>query len=237
MNARTVLTAALVLLMGVSATAASAQLTWEAGFKGGLGLGKLRGDTGFSESFSDGTNTVDITGDISDFRTGFAGGGFLTARINDSFGIRLEALFTQRGGTGPLDVAVNGSPAGTADVTFKLDYFEIPLLAVGSFPAGARSKFNLFGGPAVAFKTSANLRVEAQGVADEQDIGDTVESTDFGFTAGAGVSIAATERVSFVIDGRYTLGLSKIPNTGEDLKNNNLVFMAGISFPLTGSGY
>ena len=229
------LVAAVVGLLCLSAGTAAAQLTWEAGFRGGLGLGKIRGDTGFSESSSDGSgNTIDVTGDIKDFRIAFGAGAFVTAKINDSFGVRLEALYVQKGGKGPVDVYFNGTLAGTADITFKLDYVELPLLAVASFPAGTSAKVNLFGGPAVAVKTGANLRAEAQGQSDETDIGDTIESTDFGFAVGAGVAIVASPRLNILIDGRATLGLSKVPTTGEDIKNTNLLFTAGLSFPLGG---
>jgi opacity protein-like surface antigen len=222
------------LLVCLIAGSAAAQVTWETGFKGGLGFGKLRGDTQVAEVVDPGPPVIALSGDLNGFRTGFAGGAFVTARITEAFGIRLEALYAQKGGKGTVTVTQDGSPVGTATFTFKLDYFEVPVLAVGSFPAGAKAKVNVFGGPAVAFKARANVRAEAQGVSDQQDIGDSVESTDFGIAAGAGVSFAASERTNIVIDGRYTLGLSKVDKGGTDLKNGGLVFLAGLSFPLGG---
>lgn len=223
------------LLMCLTAGPVAAQVTWEAGFKVGLGLGKLRGDTGFSETLIDGGSTIVLSGDIGDFRTAFTGGAFANAMFTDAFGVRLEVLYAQRGGKGPVSLTIDGNPAGTVDVTFKHDYIEIPIMAVGSFPAGSKARLNVFGGPAVAFNTGAKVRVEAQGVSDETDNSDTVESTDFGIAAGAGISIAASASANIVIDGRYTLGLSKVPTTGEDLKNSSLAFMAGVSFPLGGA--
>jgi opacity protein-like surface antigen len=235
MNARVVVATVIGLLLCLTAGLSAAQPTWEIGVKGGVGLAKLTGDTGLNASFTDGVDTIDLTGDIGDSRTGFTGGGFAAAQFSEAFGLRLEVLYAQKGGKGPLNVAFNGNPAGTADVTFKLDYIELPILAVGTFPAGSGSRVNVFGGPTIAFNTGSNIKTEAQGQSDEQDIGDTVEGTDFGFAAGAGLKFAATPKMNIVVDGRYTFGFSKIPTTGEDIKNGGMSFMAGLSFPLGGS--
>ena len=186
MKARVLVIALVGILVCLSGRPAAAQVRWEAGFKGGVGLGKLTGDTGFSVSFTDGVDTFAFSGDISDYRTGFVGGGFATGNFSDAFGIRLEVLYAQKGGTGSVVVTFNGAPAGSADITFKLDYLEIPILGVASFPAGSATKMNVLGGPVVAFNTSAKLKAESQGQSNEQDISD-VESTDFGFAVGAGV--------------------------------------------------
>jgi len=235
MSKRSIAFAMVGIMVCLTAGPVAAQVKWNAGFKGGVGLAKITGDTGFSDSISDGVNTLDFFGDFGDKRTGLTGGGFVTADVNESFGIRLELLYAQKGGTGKLNVNLNGIPAGTADMTFKLDYFEIPALLVGTFPTSGGTKFNVFGGPVLAFNTGAKFKLEFQGQSDEQDIGDSVESTDFGLAIGAGVKIPASPGVGIVIDGRYTLGLSKFPKTGEDNKNSDLVFMAGLSFPLGGA--
>lgn len=226
------------LLSCLAVAPVAAGVTWEAGFKGGLGLGKLSGDTGINDVITDGGVTVIFSGDIGDPRTGFSGGGFANARISDAFGIRLEVLYAQKGGKGPVDVTVDGTPAGTADITFKVNYVEIPLLAVGSFPVGARAMVDVFGGPTVAFKAGAKLRAEVQGQGDETDIGSDIKGTDFGIAAGAGIRLFASQRMSIVLEGRHTLGLVNILDAagGPSLKNRALAFTAGIAFPLGGRG-
>lgn len=214
----------------------AAQTKWSGGIKGGVSLAQISGDTGFTDTFTDGVNIIDLFGDVGDTRTGFIGGGFVTADVNEKFGIRAELLYAQKGGAGTLNVNVNSAPAGTADLTFKLDYIEIPVLLVGTFPTQGSTKISVFGGPAVAFNTSSKLKFDVQGQTDEQDIGDSVESTDFGLAVGAGVSFPASARARIVIDGRYNFGFSKFPKSGEDLKNRDLVFMAGFSFPFGAGG-
>jgi hypothetical protein len=212
---------------------AAAQLTWEAGVKGGVGLAKLTGDTESTETIG----TVTVTENADSYRTGFSGGGFATAKITKDFGIRLEALYSQKGGKGTFTYD-DGVSTVNGDLTYKLDYFEVPLLAVGTFAAGTKTMIDVFGGPVLGFKTGANLLLEADGQEDETDIGDEVKGTDFGFAVGAGLTILAHPKANVVIDGRYTFGLSEVPESAPEdfnLKNSDIVFMAGVSFPL-GSG-
>ena len=118
---------------------------------------------------------------------------------------------------------------------FKLDYFEFPLLAVGSFPAGEKVRIDLFGGPTLAFNTSAKIRLEFLGEEEDDDIKSDTKSTDFGVAVGAGLTILAGESVNVVLDGRYTIGLTNwvdVENATDEIKNNSLAFMAGLSFPI-----
>jgi len=59
------------------------------------------------------------------------------------------------------------------------------------------------------------------------DIKSTLKSLDFGVVAGAGLDIK-----KFSLDVRYTMGLSKLDNTGAGLELKNGVFgaMLGYSF-------
>ena len=234
MSARSMALAVAGIVMCLAAGPVAAQTKWSGGIKGGVSLAKITGSTAFSGSVTDGVDTIDLFGDIGDYRTGFAGGGFVTADVNEKFGIRAELLYAQKGGAGKLNVNFNGIPAGTSDITFKLDYIEIPVLLVGTFPTQGSTRLSVFGGPTVAFNTSSKLKFETQGQSSEQDIGDSTESTDFGLAFGAGASFAASPRTRIVVDGRYTLGLSKFFTSGEDNKNSAIQLMAGLSFPLGG---
>lgn len=235
MRCRLLLASTLLFLAASFAGTSSAQVQWQLGFKGGLNLGKVTGDTEFSDSFTDpGVGEVEFDGDIDGFRKGFVGGAFATAQVNPRFGVRVEALYAQKGGKGEFDVTVDGSPFGTGDAGYKFDYFEIPILAVGSFPMGETTSFDIFAGPAIAFNMGADGVVELEGEEAEEDFSDEVKGTDFGIAFGAGVTISANETMNVVIDGRYTLGLSEVPEDGDglSLKNQSLAFMAGLSFAI-----
>jgi hypothetical protein len=236
----------------------SAQPSWDLGFKAGLGLTKLSGDdTKGAESiymdlgegwYAEGT----ITEDIGDMKLGFVGGAYATAHINERFGVRLEALYFKKGGEGDnsgqlfvydeFDILM-----GVIDVSGKntvtLDYFEIPLLAVFSFPAGATTTFDVFAGPALAFKTAAEFETEvtlsvegySQTATETVDIGDEVNGTDFGGVLGAGLTFNLTT-VSLFAEARWTFGFTNVPEDDDaDFKNSAFGFMVGLGIPLAGT--
>lgn len=247
-------------------TGASAQ-SLEFGIKAGLGLAKLMGDDatvqecfelepifiGAEIFYLDGC----ITDDVGDTKTGFVGGAYATARINPQFGIRLEALYLQKGGkgkiSGTLDLLDGGfNEVGTVSVTgenkLTLDYVEIPLLAVYSFPLSPTANVDLFAGPAIAFNTKAEFESSATICLDGEcepllsetdDIKDIVKDTDFGGVIGAGFSFKLS-RATLFGEGRWTYGFSEIIDdpsllpgeSNPDLKNSAFAFMLGLQFPL-----
>jgi hypothetical protein len=197
-----------VILALLPLSNAAAQLKWEAGVKGGVSMANLYG--------SDVDNTS--------IKYGAAGGAFVTAQITEMFGVQLEGLYMQKGAkyddTDSTGAAITGK--------LKLDYIEIPLLAVASFKAAEKVMINVYAGPALGILASAKD--------EDVDIKDYVKSTDFGATFGAGFTYDV-ETVKIVVEGRYTLGLVKIDDTDakEDIKNGNFAIMGGFSIPFGSS--
>jgi hypothetical protein len=234
----------------------SAEITWEIGVKAGLGIAKLTGDdTKDTESgeFDLGSGFYGI-GEFSqtfdETKTGFVGGVYATAQINERFGVRLEGLYTQKGGTGKnsggLDIYDPGDEfLGTATLggenTITLDYFEIPLLAVVSFPISPTATFDVFAGPAIAFNTKAEGESEqsltflgdTESSKETVDISDDIEGTDFGGVIGAGVSFDLARVVLFG-EARWTYGFTEIDKSVEawDIKNSAFGFIVGVGIPL-----
>jgi len=69
-------------------------------------------------------------GNPKGFRTGFAAGGLAEIGISNLLSVQLEPKYTQKG-TKFHDITTTNTtptPNGTTDATFKLDYFEIPIL-------------------------------------------------------------------------------------------------------------
>ncbi len=86
----------------------------------------------------------------------------------------------------------------------------------------------LFGGPSIGFnvKAKASASVGDQEITD--DFSDEVESVDYGVVFGAG-----WESGRFLIDARYTWGLSALsndPNDADQAKHRVMSVMAGIRF-------
>ncbi|MEJ2722015.1 MAG: outer membrane beta-barrel protein, partial [bacterium] len=114
------------------------------------------------------------------------------------------------------------------------------LLAVVSFPMSATAAFDLFAGPALSFKTKAEIEqtfiVSAAGQSEsdteKMDIGDDIEGTDFGGVLGAGVTFDLPKMVLFA-EARWTYGFTKIDKADDsDIKNNAFGFMVGVGIPI-----
>jgi opacity protein-like surface antigen len=203
-----ILTVATIFVL-IGTTSAFAQLTWEVGAKGGLSIGDLIGNDASDSLY------------VNSVRTGFAGGAFITANLNKDFAIRLEGLYVQKG--------AKSDDAGDT-YTIKLDYFEIPVLAVIKLPVNEKIEVQGFAGVSFAFNVSAKV---SDG--EEIDIKDDIKSADYGLTVGAGVAYDIGS-AKILLDGRWTYGLNKIDDTTRDLdvKNSDFLIMAGVGIPIGG---
>ena len=91
-----------------------------------------------------------------DYRTGFAGGGFLRIGIYRYFGVEADVLYARKG---IADTATTCSaPLACQLLTYGYteDFVEIPLLFTLAGPTRFAPTF--FAGPAVAFQTSCTFR-------------------------------------------------------------------------------
>jgi hypothetical protein len=194
--------ASLAIALGAG-TAGAQDSGVEFGLKAGLNLASLSGDDVFEE------------GALGN-RTGFSGGLFVGIPVTENFLIQPEVLYSQKG----AHVEAAGEEAA-----IKLDYVEVPVLFKGRFGSGG-AKPSVFAGPAVGFKVTGKTEFEGE----EEDVED-LKSTDFGIVFGAGLDLAAGSG-SFILDVRYTLGLTTIDDTDnpDDVKNGVWSFSVGYAF-------
>jgi hypothetical protein len=234
---------ALSLCVSIS-TPISAEPSFELGVKAGPGITKLTGDdTKVALDYSDSEIDLVVTGNIEESEVRFVVGAFATAMFTDRLGVRVEALYFRKGGKGDLAGEVEIPDYGefplTGEMAMTLTYVEIPLLAVGSLSIGQRTTFEVFAGPALALKTSAEAEVKisvmGESSSEDVDIDDEIKGTDLGGVAGAGLTIDLQGAKVFV-EGRWTRGFTKIDDTPEelDIRNNAIQFMAGVGIPFGG---
>jgi hypothetical protein len=140
--------------------------------------------------------------------TGAAAGVFLSKMLNDMWGVNVEGLFSQK-----------GAKAKVGDEKFKLTYIDVPVLLTLSPKSSGSARFNVHTGPQLSFNTKA----EAQSGDQKVDVKDQIKSTDFGWVLGVGVSGGR-----FSADARYTLGLSKIAEDGDNVKNRVFSILVGV---------
>ena len=179
--------------------------------------GGVKAGVGFATLSEDSSQDVDL-----DKRTGIVAGGFVTWPVGERFAIQLEGLFTQKGAA--------FDQAGFTGTT-KLDYVEVPVLFVSSTAPFRSSGTSLqfFAGPSIAFKVSAKGSTSFDGETMDFDIpDDAIDRFDLSVVAGAGVTFG-----HFLIEGRYTVGLSDINSDASDptkVKNRSLAVLAGVRF-------
>ena len=185
------------------------------GAMGGLNFAKLSGEIPFSGG-----------AEFGQTHTTFVVGGFARLRLSPIFGVEPEILYSRQGS----DAAEYGGIENP--VTVKLDYLEVPVLAVLTVPVRSNSVApSLYAGPALAVRLSCTAEEDpAEGDATE-DCSDDLKSTDFGLVLGGDVEIRLG-RYSLLVGARYELGLTAIDESGDyDVKRRlaSVVVGFGIS--------
>lgn len=160
-----------------------------------------------------GVNLATLTStDDSKMRVGFVAGVEGEYGVAENFGVTAGVLYSMQG--------AKASAAGV-DLTYKLDYINIPILANYYLTKGLAIKAGLQPGLNVTKK----LKAEAGGNSAEKSI-DGVNS----FTLAIPVGISY-EYNSFVLDARYNLGITKAFDEG-DAKHSVFSFTLGYKFGL-----
>jgi hypothetical protein len=182
-------------------------------------------------------------------RTAFGIGGVFGLRLNENVCLELQPMYLQKGGTDKAD-QVN------PDIEWKYSFLEVPTFVKATF--GQEIRPYVMAGPSFGFLLSAEAEGEVGGVVSGQptrtykaDLKDVTKSLDFGFGFGAGFSVPIGANIVFV-DGRYTLGLANILQSGAvewksgedmiegqvsegaELSTRGFQIMVGAAFPIGG---
>ena len=165
-----------------------------------------------------GMNIADLTDeDKSDARIGLAAGAEFEYQVTDIVCVSFGALYSMQGCTGTID-ELDGKDV---DVTFKLDYINIPILANVYVAPGFAVKLGLQ--PAFCI----NNKVKAKSGSNSAE-GDGPDENTFDLSMPIGLSY---EFSNFVIEGRYNFGLTKVYKD-EDSKHSVFQFTVGYKLPL-----
>ena len=162
-----------------------------------------------------GINFSNIYGDDvedNEVRTSFHIGAVAEIKISEKFSIQPEVLYSAQGVTNDQD---------NVDVTLKLDYLNIPVMAKYYVAKG----FSLEAGPQLGFLLSAKAKGESGDESSELDIKDELESIDFGLNFGAGYKLDNGLNFS----ARYNLGLSNISEDSDSAVKNS-VFQISVGY-------
>lgn len=150
-----------------------------------------------------GNGDLSQLGDPNNAKLGFVGGGFVSLNFGNSFAVRPEILYEQKG------AAVSGT-----STTTELDYVEVPILL--KFMLGSPS-FN----PAILIGPSFSLNT-VKTVANNGPA--SVNQGDIGVVGGLEFDID-----KFLISGRYELGLENVAQN-VDVQNGTITLLVGYNF-------
>jgi len=194
------------LLLCLIVGTAQAQST-KLGIRVGGNLASFRGDTN--------QLARDFGGERgSDFgrRSGLTVGGVLRVGLTDVFSIRTEVAYTQKGATleTTSSTTIDGQ-SGTieSDLTGRLDYLDIPVLAEFAIPTSGKVEPYLFAGPSVGFEldseveTETTVRLQGESATETETEDIDVESTDVGAVIGGGAAYVLDSGNSISLDVRF----------------------------------
>ena len=120
-----------------------------------------------------------------------------------------------------LNYSQQGAELKNTNVTWKLDYLTVPVVANVYLFKG----FALKAGVQAGFKTNAKMDVEGGGYSESADLKDEVKSFDLSIPVGL-----SYEFKHFVLDARYNLGCTKIFN--DVLDSKNLTFQLTLGYKI-----
>lgn len=186
----------------------------EVGIKAGVNMSKL-------------TSMGTISGADSKALIGYQIGLFYGYALTDNIVIQPEVYYVQKG----HEYKESG---GSAKIDTVLNYIEVPVLFKYKFATEGSFIPSFFVGPYAAFKASAKEKYKGFEDPEENgsiDIKDDVKSTDFGLVFGLGADLKVGETTKFIIDLRYSLGLTKVAKDSiADSKNTSLALLIGLGF-------
>ena len=229
-------------------TAATAHPKWQFGLKAGANVSQLRGDpAGLWLSGPD----FEVSGALLDNETGFIGGGYGRYQVGRRFALQIDALYSRKGGKGNVfgTAVIHGennilyNATITGEMSADLDYLEFPFLAMITLPAAEGVSFVPYAGLSAGVLVQANTRITGKAEKPLQDLTTRVVDFDAAYDIKSRVSdyegqllLGAsvewnTKHGRFIIDGRYSISLSTIDDSGEkDVRNSVLSLMAGFAW-------
>jgi len=190
---------------------------------GGLGKGIKAGI-----SYSKVTN--DNVGD-SDHKAGVAAGVSVSYDLLPGITLQPELLYVQQGGRWDVNVLDGGAIVSNAELTWQLNYLQVPVLARVNLPLLGAFLPTLIAGPALSVKTASTYELEEGDAMISSGDVDDLASTDLSLIVGVGFKVGAGP-AGFVVDARYNLGSTNLNDTDSDVTINNRGFqvLAGFQF-------
>ena len=188
----------------------------------------------------------------SSWRVGFAAGAFLRFPVTSRFALQQELVYTQKGSQQKIGVEILDIPT-VLDVTYDMDYIEIPVLLRFVWLERSSSELYSLVGTALSLKVRDRYTLKGEVSDGEQTIPlsaradmSEVEMFDYSFIYGTGLEFAVG-RQRILVEYRFTIGWNTlamptyayvpfeddellIDNEPVPLKNQNHLLLLGTRF-------
>lgn len=156
-----------------------------------------------------GLNIANLTdADDADARIGLAVGAEFEYGVTDMIGVSAGLIYSMQGAKEKVE---------GVDVTMKLDYLNVPILANVYVAPGLAVKLGI----QPSFKLSAKMKGEVSGGSVEADL-DDVKGFDLAIPVGV-----SYQYQNIVLDARYNWGVTKIM---DDVDSKNSVFQITLGY-------
>ena len=159
-----------------------------------------------------------------DGQLNYQAGVFMEYRFNDKFSIAPEVVFAAQGGkykwidSGRYDIEVSSTDhVNYINVPVMLKFYVIPSLSIDF---GPQVGFNVYS------KETDKWKFEGNEFKETYDLKDGTKTVDFG--VGLGLTYNISEDV--FVQGRYTMGMTKVFKGGHNDKNGNAQIAIGYRF-------
>lgn len=169
--------------------------------------------------------------DNMSFTPGLSAGAFLMYSSLNHFGLSADVLYSQRG------TSYNDNRLKFIQ---RVNYLEIPVLARYFLTLSGNFRPNIFIGPSLGVKMNAKRikgdYLQGTGPVLNGDNSNDFKDLDLGAAGGFQLNWGTGNRQHFLIDARYTLGLSDVQNlpnvwgNRNSLKNSTFTLALGYSF-------
>lgn len=156
-----------------------------------------------------GLNIANVTdADDADARIGLAAGAEFEYGVTDMIGVSAGLIYSMQGAKEKVE---------GVDVTMKLDYLNVPILANVYVAPGLAVKLGI----QPSFKLSAKMKGEVSGGSVEADL-DDIKGFDLAIPVGV-----SYQYQNIVLDARYNWGVTKIM---DDVDSKNSVFQITLGY-------
>jgi opacity protein-like surface antigen len=153
---------------------------------------------------------LDIEGRGGDTRTSFAAGVVADLPFNDALGLRIEPMFTSKGGKG----TTSNIYWGTVDrAEFQLDCIDIPVLLRYNLASQEAAHAYLLGGFGLSLFTEQKADIEIGPDKETVGLSDILQPWDLSLNMGVGLEFPAGAN-RFTVDARFGMGLFDINGGG-----------------------